>query len=517
MEILARSFTLHTFISREILALLIFAVIILVLHMITQKGKKLFRLPPSPFRLPLLGNIYLVRDKEQHKFFQRLAEQYGPVFTFWFGRQPIVIVNNIETAREALIKNADSFAGRPQGYTSMVYGRGFKGLMASDFSEGWKLRRKLSHTALKTYIDGKGNFEDIVSKECEYLVKRLHRYSETGESFYIQEEIALTVLNILCSFVFGKRYERDDLEFKKIIAMNHLAIEAFEAAMILDSFPFLRHLPLDQVQGIIKFPKLRDPFIEQEFNRHRETFDPDNIRDFTDALIKAEKDLMDTDGQNSNLKTEALSKEHQKMILADLLIAGSDTTATSIEWALLYYVAFQEKQKLIQKEFDNVLNGKKPKYSMKYDLPYFWASINEALRKSSVSQLGIPHRTTQDTVLHDFDVPNETVVIFNQYAIHHDENYWKDPDDFQPERFINEEGKFAIPNKSFLPFSAGRRVCPGEQLGKTELFVVLANLLSNFNFENAEDKPLDLEGQPGLTLTPKPFKVRVTSRQLLET
>ena len=191
-------------------------------------------------------------------------------------------------------------------------------------------------------------------------------------------------------------------------------------------------------------------------------------------------------------------------------ITGADTTTTSLLWTLLYLTAWPEKQKKLHEEIDKVIGEREPQASDKANMHYLRATIYEALRLSSLTPLGVPRKATETTRVGGFDIPKGTTVIFNLYAMNHDSLVWQKPHDFNPERFLNEEGLFYPSRVNFMPFSAGKRVCLGESVAKLELFLVLAYLLKNFKF--CADDSLDLEGVNGATLKPKPFKVRVVNR-----
>ena len=135
-------------------------------------------------------------------------------------------------------------------------------------------------------------------------------------------------------------------------------------------------------------------------------------------------------------------------------------------------------------------------------------------RCSSLAPL-FGHKTTCDTTLSGYHIPKDTTVLLNIWAINHDEREWEDPDEFNPNRFLDSDGHFTGTTKmSYMPFGAGRRVCLGESLAKTELFLLSATLLQKFKFENPPECPLpDLQGgTDGLVVSPKPFKIIAKER-----
>ncbi|RMX55531.1 hypothetical protein pdam_00022751 [Pocillopora damicornis] len=137
----------------------------------------------------------------------------------------------------------------------------------------------------------------------------------------------------------------------------------------------------------------------------------------------------------------------------------------------------------------------------------------ETLRLGNVAEVAIPHYTLSDTTLTGYRVPKDTVVMINLMAVHLDPSLWENPNSFDPRRHIDSDGQLITNSGSFLPFSAGRRVCAGEALAKVELFLFLSWMLHRFTFLPSEDGNLpDLKGENGFTRFPAAYKIRVEKR-----
>ena len=131
--------------------------------------------------------------------------------------------------------------------------------------------------------------------------------------------------------------------------------------------------------------------------------------------------------------------------------------------------------------------------------------------------LGVPHKSTTDSSISGRSIPKDTQILFNLWNLHHDPAEWENPEHFDPYRWLDEEGKY-IPgrHRSFLPFSAGRRVCFGESMAKTELFLFFSRLMKDFKIEHNPNEPLpSLQGRMGSALAPQPYTVRFTTRELI--
>ncbi|XP_061450002.1 cytochrome P450 2D19-like isoform X3 [Rhineura floridana] len=213
-------------------------------------------------------------------------------------------------------------------------------------------------------------------------------------------------------------------------------------------------------------------------------------------------------------KGSSFEEENMFIVMFDLFAAGSETTARTIQWGLLYLVTFPDIQENCQSEMDMVLgNGACLKYEDQEKLPYTNAVIHEIQRFSSVPALGIGHAPIKDTQLSGYTISKGTTVIINFASILCDKSQWKYPSEFNPSNFLNEQGEFMKP-EAFLPFSAGPRVCLGENMARMELFLFLATILRSFQLSwPDESKAPDLTPQYGITLSPSHFKVSLKHRQ----
>lgn len=482
----------------------VLAVVVLSLIAMGSKSRcsKWKDLPPSPPIVPFLGNL-LQMTKNPHKTFTKLSKKYGNLFTFWFGvSKPIIIINDQQTARQAFIHGARGLSGRPQRYCGSIYTKNFQGIVLKDDDKEWQSMRRLGHHALKMLGEERVFSATIIQEECDALVERIRRRIKLGNALDPTRDLELSALNVICALLFGARYAENDPEFLRISKANSWFIEGIQSGNLVDGFPILRYLPYRPLKLLRDFVKVRDEILERKMREHEATFVKGKIRDFTDAVIDSQVDQ--SEGDN-------LTRENRLALMADLFLTGTETTATALKWAILFLVSAPEKQEKAYQVLQSFSN-KPPKYEDKVSLPYIEALIAEVLRMGSLAPIAVPHKATMDVELCGYQIPKGTVLLMNIYAMHHDPKYWQDPDEFRPERFLHEEGHFVIPNASYLPFSLGKRVCLGQSLVKRELFMIMCHLLKNFKFE--KQGTIDLEGNFGATLTPKPYKVKVTERTL---
>ena len=491
----------------EELAWVFLAVIVVKLildHFTTNKN-----LPPGPFPLPIIGNAHKLAADSRHIDLMKLEKQYGKVFRLYLGNQLVVIVSGGEALKEVLVTKSADFAGRPNLYTSQVYSKG-KAIALADYSPEWRLHRKIAVSALKMYSNNRINQGSVINEEFDLLLKRVH--ARNGQPHDITREIRLAVTNVACAVVFGSRFELDDPEFTKFLDITNALAKMVAAGSIVDVFPWLGWIPFKSLQNLREKCKERDELLGKKFVEHVEANRVLHPQDLTDSLLKARKEAEDEDSAVKGF----LSDEHLIMTMSDIFIAGMETTASTLCWALIHLIHNPEVQQMLHQELDHVIGPDRlPEQGDKKNLPYVEATITETLRISSLVPLSVPHKATVDTSLQGYCVPKGTTVLTNLWSIHHDPDIWDEPYSFRPKRFLDENGNFAAPSfDRFLPFSAGRRACLGEPLARIELFLVLARLLHNFRFENPPGFDLpSVEPNVGIVLQPRPFKVCALKRR----
>lgn len=157
---------------------------------------------------------------------------------------------------------------------------------------------------------------------------------------------------------------------------------------------------------------------------------------------------------------------------------------------------------------------KDPDFSDLAELPLTEATILETMRHSCIFPFALPHSTTRDTMIEGHFVKAGTLVFVNLWSVSHDPEYFENPEDFNPRRFLNESCTKVDKSKAdlFMPFGAGKRKCPGEQLAKLELFLFFATLVQSCKFEPVPGEIPVVDSKYGLTLKPIDFNVRVTKR-----
>lgn len=321
----------------------------------------------------------------------------------------------------------------------------------------------------------------------------------------------MALINVICQICFGHRYKEDDEDFKQIIKFTELIFGGLGSSDAVAVLPWLRFFPLDGLKKLEEGVAIRDPILRKNVQQHIDTFDPTNLRDITDCMLKVRTDREFLE----KAEIPNISDDQLEMILNDIFVGAIETTLASLRWMFVYLVRWPEYQEMMFKEIVNKCGPDDyPTLKEKSSFHMVQACIQESLRLASLAPLGVPHKAVQNDTINGKSVPKGAQVLTNIWSCHNDTRHWENPEEFNPLRWLDENGEYhLLKNKSFLPFGAGRRNCFGEAIAKSELFVMFSRLVKDFSVEANPDEELpSLEGVLGITLSPPTYKVIFKAR-----
>ncbi|XP_074454811.1 cytochrome P450 2J2-like isoform X2 [Larus michahellis] len=476
--------------------LVVLVTFLLIIDLVKKRRPKNF--PPGPRLFPLVGT-FVDFKQPLHLELQKLTGRYGNIFSVQFGSLTFVVVNGYQMVREALVHQAEIFVDRPNIPLLQEIFRGF-GLISSN-GHIWRQQRKFAAATLKSIAV---SFEEKVQEESRYLVETIEE--EKGQPFDPHYKINSAVSNIICSITFGNRFDYHDNRFQELLhsLAEMLLLMGSFWGQLYNAFPLIMRWLPGPFRKIFRHQEKLQYFLKGVIAKHKEDLDQSEAGDYIDCYLK----------EIEKFKGDTSSYFHEENLLCstlDLFLTGTETTATAIRWALLYMAAYPHIQEKVQLEIDTVIGqSRQPTMADKENMPYTSAVLSEVLRMGNVVPLGVPKMSTSDTILAGFHLPKGTTLMTSLTSIMFDKNVWETPDTFNPEHFL-ENGQYRR-REAFLPFSAGKRACPGEQLARTELFIFFTALLQKFTFQVPAATTLTFAFTLSLTRCPKPFQIQALLR-----
>ncbi|XP_006994949.1 cytochrome P450 2B1 isoform X1 [Peromyscus maniculatus bairdii] len=484
-----------------LLALLVGFVLLLVRGHPKGRG----HLPPGPRPLPLLGNLLQMDRGGLLNSFMKLREKYGDVFTMHLGPRPVVMLYGTEAIREALVDQAEAFSGRG---TIAVVRPVFKdyGVVFAN-GERWKTLRRFSLATMRDFGMGKRSVEERIQEEAQCLVEELRKSqgAPLDPTFLFQ----CITANIICSIVFGERFDYKDRQFLRLLDLFYRSfslISSFSSQMFELFSGFLKYFPGTHRQISKNLQEILD-FIGQSVEKHRATLDPSNPRDFIDTYLlrmEKEKSNKDTEFHHENLMLSVLS----------LFFAGTETSSTTLRYGFLLMLKYPHVAEKVQKEIDQVIGSHRlPNLDDRTKMPYTEAVIHEIQRFSDLIPIGVPHRVTKDTLFRGYLLPKNTEVYPILSSALHDQRYFAQPDTFNPDHFLDANGALKK-NEAFMPFSIGKRICLGEGIARNELFLFFTTILQNFSLSSPlAPKDIDLSPkESGFGKVPPTYQICFLAR-----
>ncbi|XP_072038232.1 LOW QUALITY PROTEIN: steroid 17-alpha-hydroxylase/17,20 lyase-like [Amphiura filiformis] len=465
--------------------------------------------PPGPTALPVVGNIFELMKGPVHEEFNKLAKKYGDIFSIKIGNNWAVILNNLEFAKEAFLKKPVEFAGRPKNYSAEVFSQGYKDIAFATYSDTWKLHRKIGHSAIRHFASGK-RLDKLVHSVLPKLSRALDE--KEGKSFEPKEVLGVSVYNILATMCFGHEYSFGDPKLKYFMDFNKQLLEEFGNGVPADYVPILKYVPDKQTKKLHKMTEEFHGKLQKEVDAHKENYDPENVRDLIDSLLKEQENAI----AEGSAEVDSLTDVHLLQTVNDMFQAGTDTTTTSLHWSVALMAQHPEIQEKIAEEMDRVVGrDRPPSLEDCGKLPYTEACMYEMFRYSSVTPVGFPRTTTEDTTLGNYAIPKDTWIFVNHWAIHRNEKFWDEPFKFKPEHFLDESGEVRQHPEGFLPFSFGCRVCLGEAFAKAEIFLLFSWLFQHYTFSIPPEQEGEFEIKllPGSAATHQPDDYYIVAKK----
>ncbi|CAI5675477.1 cytochrome P450 2K1 [Oreochromis niloticus] len=493
--------------STSVLLLGVIIGLLIIQILLSSFSSKEMREPPGPRPLLLLGNLLQVNLKRLDKSLFDLSKTYGPVFTVYFGLKKVIVIAGYRTVKQALVNHAEEFGNREVTPIFYDFTKGH-GILFSN-GDSWKEMRRFALSTLKDFGMGKRISEGKIIEECHYLIQEFEQHQ--GKAFNNSQTIVYAASNIISAIMFGNRFEYKDPVFQAMVERDNESIRLTGSASLLiyNIVPWLGPF-LKNWRDLMKNVEDNKAEVKRIIGNLKETLNPEMCRCFVDAFLIHRQKL-----EESEIKDSHYHDDNLLYSVINLFAAGTDTTGNTLQWCLLYMAKYPHIQDQVLEELNRVVGSRQVCVEDRKNLPYTDAVIHESQRLGNIVPMAIPHRTSRDVSLHGYFIKEGTTVFPLLTSVLYDESEWEDPFTFNPAHFLDQEGKF-VKRDAFMPFSAGRRVCPGESLARMEIFLFFTSLLQHFRFTpppGVSEDELDLTPVVGFTLSPSPQKLCAVRRQ----
>ncbi|XP_054855144.1 cytochrome P450 2F2-like isoform X2 [Eublepharis macularius] len=463
------------------------------------------RLPPGPRPLPIVGNLFQLDPKNPISSLLALRERYGSVYTIYLGSQPFVVLCGYQTVKEALVDQGEDFSGRSDypALTKVTQGDG----IAFSNGEKWKVLRHFAVQTLREFGMGRRSLEERIREEARCMVEELAKTK--AEPINPAFLLGCAVSNIICSIIFGDRFDYEDKKFLTLVGLLNENFHLLSSSwlQLYNVFPrVISHLPGPHNRLFKNLETLR-LFVLEIVKEHQETLDPNFPRDFMDCfLLKMQQEKEDP---LTYFRVNSLV-----MTTYNLFFGGTEPISAALCYGILLLMKYPEMQAKVYEEILRVVGPhRSPSLEDRVHLPYTDAVIHEILRFADVVPLGGSRLVTRDAHFHGYVLPKGTGILPCLYSVHKDATQFRDPETFDPTHFLDQKGNFRR-RDVFMPFGAGKRACLGQALARMELFLFFTTLVQRFTLQPVVP-PEEINLSPmafGLVSGPHPFTFRAIPR-----
>ncbi|KAM4771048.1 cytochrome P450 3A9-like [Rhinophrynus dorsalis] len=461
---------------------------------------------PGPTPLPFLGTFLEFR-KGVVQFDLECFKKYGRIWGHYDGRQPVLAIMDPVIIKTILVK---------EFYTNFINRRsvGLNGPLTSSLKiaedEQWKKIRTVLSPA---FTSGKlKQMFHIMKDYSSVLVKNIQVYVDKDEPCAIKDVFGAYSMDVITSTSFSVNIDSLNKPNDPFVinTKNLLKMNFFSPILILVViFPFLT--PVFEGLGLQFLPKDILQFFMNavtSFQEKRKKGDHSGRVDLLQLMVDSKTEDAGglSKGQNALTDTEIMA---QSIIF---LLAGYETTSTSLSYLFYNLATHPDVQKRLQEEIDSYLPNKaSPTYEILMEMEYLDMVVQENLR--IFPPAGRLERVSKRSIeINGVNIPKGTVTVIPTYVLHQDPEYWPEPDEFRPERFSKENRASQVPY-TFLPFGDGPRNCIGMRFALLSMKVAITVALQNFTFRPCAETMIPMEFSiQGFMQPKKPIVLKPLSR-----
>ncbi|XP_031100640.1 cytochrome P450 82A4-like isoform X2 [Ipomoea triloba] len=438
-----------------------------------------------------------------------MADKHGPFFRIKLGPQQTFVVTNSEIAKECLTTNDKVLATRPKSLASQIIGYNYTILAVAPYGA---YLRKIRRILLKELMSSSRIkwLRPIKESHIRKSIKRTFAANYCVDQEY-KNKGALTVemkqwfgrliMNLTISLIFGEQKVEEGEESKVQESIRRM-LELFAEPVVADFLPWLRWLDIGGHEKAMRQTAMEmDSFAQRSIEEHRRKRNNPNFNgkdeDFMDIVLS----LFDGASKPSLPNGYDIDVVIKSTCLS-VLIGAAETSIVTLTWALCLILNNYSVLERIQDELNTHVGKQRCiEESDLNQLIYLQAVIKETLRLYPPAPLLVPHEAMEDCTVNGYNIQKGTRILVNIAKIHRDPMVWAEPDKFKPDRYLTSHKDIDVRGNNFelIPFSSGRRICPGISLGLQTMQLTLASLFHSFDTRRLSNEPIDMTESSGVT------------------
>ncbi|KAG7556414.1 Cytochrome P450 [Arabidopsis suecica] len=430
-------------------------------------------LPPSPWRVPVIGNLHQL-SLHPHRSLRSLSHRYGPLMLLHFGRVPILVVSSSDVAHDLLKTHDLKVANRPRSKVIETILNGGREVVFSPYGDYWRQIKTVCvvHLLNKKMVQ---SFAKVREEEISVMMEKVEKASSDSSPLNLSKLLITLTSDVTSRVSFGRKHSND-------ASMSDFKNQVRKITELVGGFPVSEYIPclawIDHINGLYdraeQVSKTFGDLMDKVVQEHLDSRDKPTM-DLVDILLSLER---------QNKDGIEIRRSDIKFIILNMFLGGTTSTSSVLEWTMTELIRHPECMKKLQDEIRGdatKLNIYRSQEEVE-DMKYLKAVIKEGLRLHPPFPV-IVRQLTEDVKLKEYDIPAGPQVIINVWAIQRDIVTWgMDAEEFRPERHLDSPLDFRGTNFEFIPFGSGRRICPGIGFATALFEVTLANLVNRFNW-----------------------------------
>ena len=494
---------------------LIFISVVTILFLCWKlKGNKTALTPKAPSGWPVIGNTLQVDPKKFHFTLDEWSKQFGPIFKCHIMRNNMLVLSSPDLIRKAFgsEKYGKIFNDRPESFVGKYCTFNNSGIVGTHYNDTLFRLRKTFHSGLHLYGDGVPRFEQAVKTELTSLIDKIKQFE--GKDFDPGPVFERSLGNLVSILVCGEPMTENDVKVVWDYVKTSVDSLTPTVESILFTFPFLRFLPGKFRSVYLTLLKTQNAVIDRYLKPYQVTYSPGLERGLVDAFIRIQKEEM-------KKGSSWLNDDRMKGLVEAAIAASLLTTISALTSIFLAFINNSSCADRIYQEIESVVGKTRlPVLSDKAKMPYTEAAIMECLRIANIVPIILPHNCMEDCEFEGYKIPKGTQILANLWTVNRDPEIWGDPEVFRPERFLDSCGNLLPPEnklrQAWLLFGVGRRICVGEVMARSRMFLYVTSLIQKFRFlppKESQLMELDARTFPSaVVMRPSPYRCRAKIR-----